>query len=448
MRRAHSLRRRLLGWLLAGAAILCALALADTWREATRTAASVSDRVLAGSALAIAERVTVGIDGGLAVDIPYAALEMLTSPARDRVFYRVDGPQGFVTGYDTLPRARRNGDRGFRDAAFAGEAIRVATLWRQASTGTTALPFTVTVAESTLARRELARAILMRSAARLALLILGAALIVWIAVTLSLRPLARLERAIAARSPDDLHPLDERTPQEVAGLVAAMNGFMQRLGVTLAALRNFSGNASHQLRTPLAVVRTELELAARAGTQAGMRAAASRADAAVARAERILAQLLLLARVDAASPDAAVIDITALARNLTADLVPEAAMRGADLGFDGTAARIRAEPTLIEEALRNLIDNALKYAGAGAEITVRVQTGTDIALMVEDNGPGIPPDRCERMTLRFARAGDGTGFGLGLPIVAEIAALFHGQFRLSPRPGGGLYATLRFPRAE
>ncbi|MDH2328822.1 sensor histidine kinase N-terminal domain-containing protein [Cereibacter sp. SYSU M97828] len=444
MRHGYSLRRRLLAWLLVSTAIFGLAVLADTWREAIRTANSISDRILGGSALAIAERVTVTTEGQLDVDIPYSAMEMLTSPAEDRVFYRVDGPDGFLTGYEDLPRARPDE---FFDTAFAGDDIRVTTLARQASTGAGTLPFTVTVAESTLARRELARSILLRSAARLSLMILCIAGIVWIAVTVALRPLTRLERAIAARSPDDLRPLAEDTPREVDGLVTAVNGFMRRLGTTLGGLRNFTGNASHQLRTPLAVVRMELELAARASGNPQVRAAASRGDAAVARAERILAQLLLLARVDAASATAPVIDIGALARRLTGDLVPEAAARGADLGYEGETARIRAQPVLLEEALRNLLDNALNYAGPQAEITVRVANGQHVALVVEDNGPGIPPERQSELTSRFARAGTGEGFGLGLAIVAEIAALFEGRIELGERPGGGLRVTLFFPAA-
>ena len=130
-----SLRRRLLGWLLAATAILGLLALSDTWREAVTTATRVSDRVLAGSALAIAERVTVDEDTGLQVDIPYSALEMLASTAQDRVFYRVDGPLGFLTGYPDLAPAPTDRDgRGFADGIHAGERIRIAALARTVST--------------------------------------------------------------------------------------------------------------------------------------------------------------------------------------------------------------------------------------------------------------------------------------------------------------------------
>jgi two-component system sensor histidine kinase TctE len=448
-----SLRRRLLGWLLAATAGLGLLALADTWREAAETATELSDRVLAGSALAIAERVAVGSGGELLVDIPYSALEMLTSTAQDRVFYRVDGPEGFITGYDKLQRALPDEDgRGFAGGTFAGDPIRIITLARTASTGIESIPFTVTVAESTLARRELTRAILLSSALRIAGMILGAAAIVWIAVPLAMRPLDRLGEAIADRSPDDLSPLHSPVPTEVEGLVEAVNSLMERLGTALDALRNFTGNAGHQLRTPLAVVRTQLALARRAEDIADARAAAAKGDAAMGDAERILAQLLLLARVDAAAGHAtAEVEVFALARDLTSEMIPRAAAAGIDLGFTGEPARALAEPVLLAEALKNLIDNALAYSGAGSVVTVEVTGAPGLTVLaVEDDGPGIPAEVQTHLTARFARGTIGeAGLGLGLPIVAEIAALFGGGLHLSEgRQGKGVRAELRLPAAD
>ncbi|MDX0599999.1 sensor histidine kinase [Sinorhizobium medicae] len=452
----YSLRRRLLGWLLISTAVIGVVALADTYREAVKTANAVSDRVLAGSALAIAERVVVAEDGSLEVDIPYVALEMLTSAAQDRVFYRVDGPPGaFITGYQTLPSLSENTGQStsFADAVFRGEPIRVAELRRSASTGVNSVPFVVTVAETTIARRRLARTILIRSALRLALMIAGAAIIVWVAVTFSLRPLYRLGDAIAERSPDDLHPIRERVPNEVQGLVDTVNSFMVRLQSALDALRHFTGNASHQLRTPLAIIRTQLALAQRATTIEETRAAAMRADEAVADAERILAQLLLMAKIDAAGRNEARglerVDLAGLARTVTADHVPAAGEAGIDLGFAGEGEHwVRAEPLLVGELLKNLIGNALLYAGRGAEVTVRVGScDHSVLLEVEDNGPGIPPDMREAALKRFWRGGEeAPGTGLGLPIVEEIAELYGGRMRLEEGEGGlGLKVEVMFP---
>ncbi|MDR6103128.1 two-component system sensor histidine kinase TctE [Agrobacterium larrymoorei] len=453
---AYSLRRRLLGWLLVSTAIIGCVALADTYREAINTANIVSDRVLSGSALAIAERVVVAENGTLEVDIPYVALEMLTSAAQDRVFYRVDGPNGqFLTGYQNLPTVSGlQGDSPrFQDAAFRGEPIRVAALRRFASTGINSVPFTVTVAETTIARSRLARAIILRSALRLLLMILGAAAIVWVAVTLSLRPLYRLSEAIGERSPDDLHPIRQSVPVEVENLVETVNSFMVRLQSALDALRHFTGNASHQLRTPLAIIRTQLALAARAQALEEAKAAAKKGDASVAHAEHILAQLLRMANIDAAGSgekqSLVAVDLVSLAQSVTADFVPSAAEADIDLGFEEVdAATVQAEPLLLRELLGNLISNAIAYAGRGSEITVRVlKVDGRACLEVEDNGIGIPAEKRAIVRQRFAR-GEGNvapGAGLGLAIVEEIATLFKAALILEDGAGGhGLKASIRF----
>jgi two-component system sensor histidine kinase TctE len=454
----YSLRRRLLKWLLAPLVGIGLVALFDTWREATLTAEAVSDRVLAGSALAIAERVVVSENGALEVDIPYVALEMLTSAAQDRVFYRVDGPPGrFITGYEGLPAttSARPESTEFLDGNFRGEPIRLAVLARSASTGINSVPFVVTVAETTIARTQLARAILLRSAVRLAVLIGCAALIVWFAVTASLKPLYRLRDAIAQRSPDDLQPIRQDVPGEVRGLVDTVNSFMGRLGSALSAMRHFTGNASHQLRTPMAIVRTQLALSARAPSLEEARAAARTADEAVVHAERILVQMLLLARVDGAASERLLagepMDLADLARSCVAERVVQADAAGIDLGFEGgEPCRIRAEPLLMGEAIRNLIDNAIAYAGPGAEATVRVFGDGEVVLEVEDDGHGLPADRLKSLGKRFVRGGEERpGAGLGLSIVDEIAALFGGRLELSSGPGGrGFRARMVMPKAD
>jgi two-component system sensor histidine kinase TctE len=454
---SYSLRRRLLAWLLLSTAVIGAIAMVDTWDEAIDTANEVSDRVLAGSALAIAERVIVSEDGSLEVDIPYVALEMLTSAAQDRVFYRVDGPPGtFITGYQSLPSiARREGQAAaFGDATFRGEPIRVAALARSASTGINSVPFTVTVAETTIARQQLTRAILLRSALRILFMILGAAVIVWVAVTLSLRPLYRFSEALSERSPDDLAPITERVPSEVQGLVDTVNSFMVRLEGALDGLRHFTGNAGHQLRTPLAIVRTHLALASRATDLAEIRKATERADEAVGGAEHILAQLLLMARIDSASRSSTMreVDLVDLVRGVTADHVPPAAEAGIDLGFEGEGeVRAVVEPILIGELVKNLVSNALLYAGSDAEVTVRVGAEAGRAVLeVEDNGPGIPPARRDAVLRRFERGetGERTGTGLGLPIVEEIARLHGASLVLGEGSGGrGLRVRIGFAAA-
>ncbi|MGL4310920.1 MAG: sensor histidine kinase [Paracoccaceae bacterium] len=456
----YSLRRRLLLWILLATLALGLLALIDTWREALRTAQSVSDRVLVGSALAIAERVTVDESGGLEVDIPFSSLEMLTSTAQDKVFYRVDGPVGhFLTGYPDLATvAAPPGGVAFADGVYGDVGIRSATLMREVSTGAASIRFSVTVAESTRARSALARSILVRSALRLVVLVLGVATLVWVAVTVALRPLEKLGEAIAERSPGDLRPVTADTPDEVEPLVSAINLFMDRLQTALDALRNFTGNASHQLRTPLAVVRTQLALIDRSTGPDAATAASTKAISALERAERVLSHLLVLARVDASAGAAtlASIDLVATAKDLTSEMVPAALAQNIDLGFEGPAvAQVLADPILLAELLRNLVSNAIAYAGQGAVVTVRVVAQPDqVLLQVEDNGPGLTDHqmaiavqsrRGSSRPLPHLRGEGATGMGLGLAVAVEISALFGTSLCLErPMSGTGLLASIAF----
>lgn len=455
------MRRRLLVLLLVPLSLIGVLAMVDAYRDARITANEISDRVLSGSALAIAERVIVGADGTLEVDVPYVALEMLTSSAQDRVFYRVEGPGGgFITGYEQLPvppgafnetignRAR------FSDARFRGDAIRVATLDGAVSTGKRSIPYRVVVAETTNARQKLASDILIRTAVRQALLVGIAAIIVWIGVTRALRPLQRLEEAIGRRSMDDLRPIEHAVPSEVAQLVVSINGFMQRLGGALDALRHFTGNASHQLRTPLTVIRTQLELTRRADSADDARAALQMADGAVIHAERTLAQLLLLARVDEASADRlseATFDLDELAQTTTVGYLAKAREKNVDLGFEAPPGpvSIQGDAMLLGELLRNLIENVIAYAGEGVQATVRVGWERQAAFLeVEDDGIGIDAGIRDKAMERFVRfsSDQQAGAGLGLSIVAEIAGLFGARVTLDAgAQGQGLLVRVVFP---
>ncbi|MBK8085160.1 MAG: sensor histidine kinase [Devosia sp.] len=450
MSRPYSLRRRLLFGLIGALLVLGGVAVLDSWREARDTATALSDRVLAGSVLAIAERVVVTDEGILEVDVPYVALEMLTSAAQDRVFYRVDGPAGFVTGYQTLPLPTAPGTEiSYSDDVFRGEAIRLATLTRAISTGSSAIGFTVTVAETTIARTHLTQALLVRSAARLAALILVAALVVSLAVSLSFAPLYRLRTAIDSREADDLSPVEAIVPREVRSLVDTINSFMLRLSAALEALRHFTGNASHQLRTPLTVVRTQIALARRAATLAEARAALQVADREAVHSERILGQLLMLARIDATGPGRppVAVDLDRLAREVTASYVVRAHAAGIDLGYDGTGPlEIDGDEMLLAELLGNLVENVINYAGPGADATVRTYRDPHPMLEVVDSGRGLDPYEIAEARKRFARGrSDKPGAGLGLPIVEEIAALMGGTVAFAPTSPSGLTVRVAFP---
>ncbi len=458
-RPSYSLRRRLLLWLLLPLLAIGLVALFDAYRSARLTADEISDRVLAGSALAIAERVFVNDDGQLEVDIPYVALDMLTSSEEDRVFYQIEGPQAqFITGYrqlaipDTFDRSER--DFGYANSLFRGAPIRIAVFSGAAASDTVSLAYRVAVAETTNARAKMARDILLRSALRQGVLIVAAALIVWFAVTSALRPLYRLQEAVGRRSPEDLRPIRHRVPREVGGLVATINDLVKRFGSSLAALRNFTANASHQLRTPLTVMRTQLELAHRAENKDDLDRALRETDAAIGDAERVLSQLLVLARIDsAAQQDLSqhVCDAALVARQLCEELISANTSPQVDLGYEGPdSVTVRGDPVLFREMLRNLVENAIRHGGSPIEITIRTRPdGNQVVVEVEDDGVGIAPDQRPAVLERFRRGAGSSaeGSGLGLAVAGEIVALFGGTLELgAPEGGRGLLVTMRFDR--
>jgi two-component system sensor histidine kinase TctE len=451
---ARSLRRRLTLSLVAATLAIGAVALVDTGAEARRTARDVSDRVLVGSALAIAEGITLTAEGEVAVAIPFSALAMLTSAAQDQVFYRVDGPAGLLTGYADLGPAEVAGEAGFADAAFRGTAIRTVTLVRELTTGEGLVPVRVTVAESTRARAGLARQILAGSAIRIGLLIAGAAVVAWVAATVALRPADRLSRLLADRAPHDLSPVAAPAPAELAPVLAALNGFLARLQGTIQALLAFAAHANHQIRTPLTVARTQIAVARKGGTATARAEALDKADAALVRSERVLAQLLVLARVQATGARPALVprDVAALARGVVEDLLPLALLRGQDLGYDGPDSAMAAtEEVLLGELLRNLADNALRHCPAGTVVTITLVPGPGgLRLTVADTGPPLPEAAfavlCDRLLAAPPRGGgDPGGHGLGLLIVGEIARTLGIGLAVARGGSGGLAVTLDLP---
>ena len=459
--RSWSLRRRLLAWLVLPLLVLSAVMLVEAFVRARDAADSAYDRLLLASALAIADRVVV--EGGeLDVDLPYVALEMLSSTAQDRVFYRVTGPgETFVTGYSDLPvLPLENGlaadEPVFYDAAYRGEQVRVAILPRRVSEAGVSGMFLVQVAQTRGERDRLTRELVVGSATRFALLLAVVALVGWFAISRGLAPLARLDGAIRARSRTDLSPLEQEVPSEVRHLVGAINQLLGRLGTNIDAMQRFVADASHQLRTPLAALKTQTELALREDDPDAVRGALTRVHASTRRTSRLANQLLSLARVangaQATLPSEPV-DLGAIGRRVAADRVGDAMQRGIDLGFEGATEQsiLIGDPTLIEELVRNLVDNALRYCSTGARVTVRVGgAGDGAALEVEDDGPGIPADGRARVFERFYRlpGAPTEGCGLGLAIVREVAESHGGTVTLGEGADGrGLNVRVQFPLA-
>lgn len=428
----RSLRKRLLLWLFVVLIGIGALMLIEVASSARIGANEAYDRILLGSALAIAERVIV-VEDELDVDVPYVALEMLTSAAQDRVFYQVSGPSGaHLTGYSDLPSIPSgqtlNTDAPlFYDAIYRGDKIRIGAVSRYISSPKISTRFTVKVAETVRARDQLALETLTRSFLRQLVLILGAGVVLWVGISRGFKPLLKLEEALDRRTQSDLRPIRHEVPQEVRHLVGAINSMMLRLGNSIEAMQRFTSNAAHQLRTPLAAIQTQADLALAEEDPIELKKRLDHLRTSTYQSTHLIQQLLSLAR--ATPSDGSLefndINLAEISRNVTSELVLKALSLNMDLGCesDEEMLLIKGQKGLIEEALRNLINNALSYCESGAHITVRFYKSDNQAILeVEDNGPGIPVDEQVKIFERFYRipGNRSEGCGLGLPIVKEI----------------------------
>ncbi|WP_419904488.1 sensor histidine kinase [Kiloniella sp.] len=443
-----SLRRRLLLWLLGALALISALMLFEVRSSATKAANEAYDRVLLGSALAIAERVVV-VGDTLEVDVPYVALEMLTSAAQDRVFYQVIGPGNqFITGYNDLPMVDddeipKDETPLFFDADYRGDAIRIGVISRHLSGGRLSARFTVMVAETVEGRNRLIREMMTAAIVRQLVLILVAGGVMWIGIGWGLKPLVRLEAALNRRTPSDLRPIEHEVPREVRHLIDAINDLMHRLEASFDAMQRFTSNAAHQLRTPLAAIQTQAELAIDETNPAETRKRLEHLGRSTKQTSRLINQLLILARANQTEEgfSSVNIDLKMVCEQVTREFVPRAVSNDIDLGFESLngSFNIMGSPELIEEALKNLIDNALNYCTQGAQVTVRLRHEDDqVLLEVEDNGPGIIKSERSKIFERFYRSEtrDDEGCGLGLPIVREIMERHGGRVECRPGPNG------------
>jgi two-component system, OmpR family, sensor histidine kinase TctE len=447
-----SLRAKLAVWLLGPLLVLWAVNAWFGFEAAVESANRAHDRSLLGSVLAISERITVQ-DGQPVVDLPYSALEMFESNIQSRVYYRVTlGDGAHITGYPDLPAPSREARPRvpvFVDAIYRGDPVRIATLVKPLYDETVREPAIIQVAETAELRRTFARETFTSAALReLSIIALGAFL-VWFAISRGLQPLARIRQQISARPSTDLSPIAvDAVPREVRPLVEAINEQTSNLDRALRAQRQFVSDAAHQLKTPLALLRTQADFAARQTDVAAIRPALDALGARVSQLSHLVDRMLVLSRAEGqARPEMQTVDLMELARKTTFDMLPVALRAGVDLGFEpGTSgpANIFGNEFMLQELLGNLIDNAVKFTAPGGRVTVRVngsalQSGADEwILSVEDDGCGIPTEARERVFDRFYQVPghDSSGSGLGLAIVAEIASQHAARVELADAHDG------------
>ncbi|WP_396433451.1 sensor histidine kinase [Limnohabitans sp.] len=444
-REQRSLFGEILDWMLTPLLLLWPISLALTWLVAQGLANKPFDRALIYNVQALAQQVRLGPDKRVQFSLPQPASELLRADETDMVYYQVTGNQSeHLSGDRELPLPKPNEPKGssyevhIRDDEMRGLEVRVAYTWIQLDAQGTR-PALVQVAETREKRSVLAAEIIKGVMLPQFALLPLAVLLVWLALVRGIKPLSQLEERIRARKPDDLSPLDDKAvPMEVAPLVVSVNDLLDRLKDSIVTQKRFLADAAHQLKTPLAGLRMQADLAQRSGSSEDeLKKSLQQIGRASVQATHTVNQLLSLARAEGGGthlPQHSC-DMVKLASEVLQDSLPHAMDKGLDLGYEGVAAgtpgaQVQGNATLLKEMLRNLVENAIHYTPSTdtrqGVITLRVLVdpySRALVMQVEDNGPGIPMAESELVFQPFYRA-LGTnvdGSGLGLPIVKEIA---------------------------
>ncbi|WP_298017240.1 extracellular solute-binding protein [uncultured Castellaniella sp.] len=420
---------------------------------AHRSSDQAFDRVLAASALSIAGAISLE-DNRITAELPYAALAMLSS--QQRVFYTVRDTQGrLVTGYDDLDAGMPLADAAaptFVDRPYHGDMLRVATLGRLISFNRQARWVTIRVAETRESRDALAAEILQRGAMPLPIMAAVALILLWFGISRAFSPLRGLEQELRGRQPEDLEPLTSPAPREVTHLVEAVNDFMQRLQAMLDMLHNLVADAAHQVRTPLASLRAQAEVALEETDPRKLNERLRRILRNAGSASLLVNQLLMDATIThrlgaRSSASVALSDVIEEVRPRIS--LGDASRLKISLAPRLRRARVRGDRVALREMLLNLIDNALRHAPDSlVELSIDPAPEQRLILQVADRGPGIPDSEKDAVLKRFVRgaAAQATpGSGLGLAIVESVVRSHDGTLVLRNRPGGGLLVCVSLP---
>ena len=488
-REQRSLFGEILDWMLAPLLVLWPMSVVLTWLVAQNIANRPYDRELANMVRVLSKQITIAAASGTSkavFTLPAGASEILRADESDDVFYQVLGLRGeYLSGDRALavPREEERappGELRYRDDTIHDESVRVAYLWVDVPGRPGEAAPLVQVAETLGKRSRLATEIIKGVILPQFVILPLAVLLVWLALVRGIAPLNELQQRIRRRDSSDLSPIDERdAPEEVSPLVRAINDLLARLDRSMGSQKRFLSDAAHQLKTPLAGLRMQAELAQRdidagrsepADIKRSLRQIARSSE----RAAHMVNQLLSMARAEDRDHTITLVplDLAELAVETVQDFVPQALDKRIDLGYEGpddseharSGLQIWGHRLLLGELIRNLVDNALHYTPAGGVVTVRViddPSGQTVTLQVEDSGPGIPAAEREQVFRPFYRL-LGTqvdGSGLGLAIVRQIAVQHSAQLsiddaHLPPRMppadpadapfGPGVRFTLRF----
>ena len=446
-----SLRNRLAMILTGGAALLAILLFFVVRGYATQIAQEGQDNILSASVSSILDAAVLR-DGAVELDFPYASMSMLSTSADDRVFYAIYEDDKLLSGYDGLgtgPAVSSN-ERKFASAQYDNATVRVATASRTLIGADMSRQVSVSVAQTQDALAETLNRISRNVAGfGVGFFALATALAFW-GTSTTIGQLSRLTTSVTRRGPQDLSPFLKPVPSEMVPLVRSLNTLMLRLDQSLKQSEDFIAEAAHRVRTPLATVRSYAEATFQRVQKQENRDALRSMMRAIDESSRAAGQLLDHAMVTfrAEKLERENVDLDGVLRDLVQRMTPVADMRDVALKLDSsTPAVIQGDPVLLQNAFRNLIDNALKYAPADTSITIRVQTTPRIAVDVLDQGRGFLPDEMEKLAGRFVRGGDTEGHigsGLGLTIAQDVALAHDGTMVLSNRSEGGACVTLQF----
>ena len=466
---SRSLFGDILDWLLMPLLVLWPLSIGVTYLAAKSIANEPFDRSLEDRVTVLAQQVKE-MNGELSAQLPFAARDMLRADDVDNVYFQVSGPKReLVAGDSDLPLPEEEEAPVpwavmMRDAQMRNAEVRIAYTFvnlqpNERASKTSGQPryALVQVAETTEKRRLLANQIIKGVILPEFIILPIAIALLWFALSRGLSPLTSLQESIRARRPDDLSPIDSRgVPEEISPLVRSLNEMLARLAQSIQSQKRFIADAAHQMKTPLAGMRMQSELALRQDARAEIQRSLEQLAKSSASATRLVNQLLALARAENDSPQSTPLlplELNGLARNTVQDWFMVAQTREIDLGFEVDEPRllVAGNATMLRELLNNLVDNALRYTQQQGSVTVRVRQDQERALAiieVEDNGPGIAATERELVFDRFYRilGSETEGSGLGLAIVNEIAQrhdaevdIFSNPRSLDPRFPGCLF---------
>ena len=443
-REQRSLFGEILDWMLAPLLLLWPASLVLTWLVAQGIANKPFDRGLEYDVHALTQLVQVSSTGKLYLNLPGSAKTILRADELDQVYFQVSGVKGELLGGDKdFPRPEfqeyvGKADIKLRDDDIRGLDIRVAYAWTRVEGQLILVQVGETLEKRSTLAGEIIKGVMLPQFVILPL----AVLLVWFGLIRGIKPLNELESKIRERKADDLSPIvDTGVPQEVAPLVASVNDLLTRLKDSLSTQKRFLADAAHQLKTPLAGLRMQADLALKQGASAAeLKQSLQQIGRASIAATHTVNQLLSLARAENSGMGLVMtpVNLAQIVREVVQEAVPRALEKEIDLGYDGlspadleqSASIVAGNPVLIKEMVRNLVDNAINYTPSSVErpgvVTARVLGGRDqgaLVLQVEDTGPGIPDEERELIFRPFYRAlgSNVDGSGLGLAIVQEIA---------------------------